>query len=159
MSWFRKPKPSPDDTMRQMRRMVLAELARGAAGASSLSGIVVDWGLEMAVATLVCMADGTTSLYYSSGGGVIGAGTHASVRRASDALLATAARSLTDIAAPEDDTLPEAGFFRFHVPTPAGPRSATATVPELASGAHPLSPLFAAAQGVITAIRESTAGS
>ncbi len=134
--------------------MVLAELAKPAANGAPLSGIVVDWGFPAATATLVCMADGTTSLYYSTGGGVIGAGTHASVRRASDALLATATRLLPEISGPDDGSVPEPGLFRFHVHTPEGPRAATATVPELSSGSHPLSPLFAAAQGVITAIRE-----
>jgi len=38
--------------------------------------ILMETGYPEAVASLVCIADGTTSLYLSSGGGVIGAGEH-----------------------------------------------------------------------------------
>ena len=39
--------------------------------------VVMDWNLGgQSVATLVAFADGTTSLYLSSGGGFLGAGTH-----------------------------------------------------------------------------------
>lgn len=49
--------------------------------------VLMETGYEEAVATLAVIADGTTSLYFSNGGGVIGAGQHAAVRKASSDFL------------------------------------------------------------------------
>lgn len=50
-------------------------------------GIVVDWGMDSGSATFVALADGTASMYTSSGGGVIGAGEHEPVQAAAQRLL------------------------------------------------------------------------
>jgi hypothetical protein len=44
--------------------------------------LLMETGYPEAVATLVGVAEGTTSLYFSNGGGFIGAGTHANVAEA-----------------------------------------------------------------------------
>ena len=36
-------------------------------------GVLMELGLEQGVATMVAFADGTVSLYFSGGGGIIGA--------------------------------------------------------------------------------------
>ena len=156
MSWFRKPKPprpSPTEVAAELRMRALDALGELRNG-DMLGGIVVDWGFPTATASVVALADGTTSLYLSSGGGVIGGGGNASVRQAADALLALAQRMTGEIRAPDDGSAPAPGEFRFHVVTADGARSATATVEKLGGGAHSLSPLFAATQDVITALRE-----
>ena len=51
--------------------------------ASRYHGGLMETGYPRAVATLVVVADGSTSLYLSNGGGTIGAGQHARVRSAS----------------------------------------------------------------------------
>ena len=70
----------------------------------------METGYEEAVATLVAVADGTTSLYFSNGGGVIGAGTHAAVAEASRALLETGRDALPALAPMEDPPLPDVGL-------------------------------------------------
>jgi hypothetical protein len=160
MSWFRKPKPprpSPTEVTAELRKRALAALEEQRDG-DTLGGIVVDWGFPEATASIVALADGTASLYLSSGGGVIGGGGRAAVRDAADALRALAQRMAGAIAEPDDSGVPAPGSFRFHIVTGAGARSATATVEELGRGAHPLSPLFAATQSVITALREVSPG-
>ena len=160
MSWFRKPKPprpSPTEVTAELRKRALQALGESLDG-ETLAGIIVDWGFPTATASVVCMADGTTSLYRSSGGGVIGAGTKPAVRLASDALLAAAQNSVREIRDEDDGTAPRPGEFRFHVVTEEGARCATATMEELATGAHPLSPLFVATQNEITALREVSPG-
>jgi hypothetical protein len=54
-------------------------------------GVVVDIPRQGGIASIVAMADGTTSMYTSTGGGTIGAGSHRSVAAATHALLATRA--------------------------------------------------------------------
>ncbi len=157
MSWFRKPKeqrPSPTEVTAELRKRALDALAELRDG-EKLGGIVVDWGFPTATASVVALVDGTTSLYLSSGGGVIGGGGQAAVRQVADALLALAQRMAGEVRGADDGGVPAPGSFRFHVVTAAGARSATATVEELAAGRHSLSPLFAATQNVITALRES----
>ena len=51
-------------------------------------GVVIDIPASGGFATLVGLTDNTTSLYTSTGGGTIGAGTHSAVATATHALLA-----------------------------------------------------------------------
>jgi hypothetical protein len=116
---------------------------------------LMDLGIDRGVASVVAVSDGSTSLYTSTGGGVIGAGEHDSVADANRAFLATIERLRPQIPATDDYPLPTSGEVRFSVHWPDGSRgSAVATNDELAAGGHPLSGAFAAGQDVITAIRE-----
>src|SRR6266496_5608660 len=45
--------------------------------------MLMEMGLDTGTASLVAVADGTTSLHLSTGGGVIGGGEHQAVRRVS----------------------------------------------------------------------------
>src|SRR6185437_3309096 len=59
----------------------------GASGAAAW-GCVMETGYQRGVATLVCLRDGTTSLYTSSGFGIVGGGAHQSVLAENTRLLA-----------------------------------------------------------------------
>ena len=121
-------------------------------------GVVMDTGFPKALVTLVALVDGTTSLYFGTGGGVIGAGEHEAVRSATLAFLACAEQDLELFAAAEESPLPAIGEVRFYLRTYAGLRSAQALEAKLVLGTHALSPLFVAAHVVITAVREHTDG-
>ena len=112
--------------------------------------------LAGAVATIVAIADGTVSMYVSSGGGVIGAGGHAAVTAAADRFRSVAADSRGLLQRNEEFPLPEAGQVMFHVRTSDGPYSGGAAQAALGTGRHPLSPLYAAGQDLLTEIRLST---
>ena len=79
-------------------RLQALSVERGPAGIPAPPPNALVWGLLMEMgfpngtATLFALADGTTSLYYSSGGGVLGGQGHEAVRRANAALLAEANR-------------------------------------------------------------------
>lgn len=45
-------------------------------------GAVVDMDINGNVATMACLIDGTASLYFSTGGGILGSGQHESVHKA-----------------------------------------------------------------------------
>ena len=130
-----------------------AQLDPAAAGAAVLA-LLMETAYPEAVATLVGLADGTTSMYFSNGGGVIGAGAHPQVAAATREWLELAAESLAELEpAPEELPLPADGRTQFVAVTPAGRLAAIAVVDELGAGAHELSPLFYAGHEVITAIR------
>jgi len=113
-------------------------------------------GLSNAIATIVAIADGTVSMYVSTGGGVIGAGGHAAVRAAADRFRTVAADSRGLLMQTEDFPLPETGQVRFHTRTADGDFTGSAEEAVLRPGRHPLSPLYGAGQDLLTEIRLST---
>jgi hypothetical protein len=115
--------------------------------------LLMETGHELAVATLLGVADGTTSLYLSNGGGVIGAGQHPAVAAATAAWLRALEPARPLLAPAEDPGPPGEGCTQFVAVTPEGLLSAAARESELAAGDHALSPLFLAAQAVITQVR------
>ncbi|OGO27421.1 MAG: hypothetical protein A2136_02785 [Chloroflexi bacterium RBG_16_54_11] len=116
-------------------------------------GVIVETGYDVGTATLVCLVDGTTSLYYSTGGGMLGSGEYASLAEASKELVAQAEDLLPQVSPAIDYSLPEIGQVRFIFLTYNGTYSAGATQGALAGGDHPLSPLFAEAQNTLTKLR------
>lgn len=114
--------------------------------------MVVDIPASGGHATVVSLADNTTSLYTSVGGGTIGAGAHAVVAAATHILIDTAESQLSLFATEGDDSLPP-GSVRFHVL--GFDRSHMLDVPEdcfWGRTPHDLMPTIAATQDVITAI-------
>ena len=106
-----------------------------------------------ATATIVAVADGTVSLYTSSGGGTLGAGEHLSARQAGQRFLKVAAESAPWMTATTDFPLPSEGNVRFHVRTPEGDVTAEVSEQELRGRRDLLAPLYLAGQDVISEIR------
>ena len=105
-------------------------------------GILMETGYAKAVASLVVFAEGSTSLYFSNGGGIIGAGEHACVR-ATLAPFFKAAEAHVGAFAPAASTpLPGRGRVRFYLRTFQGTLSAEADEQDLGQMRHALSPLF-----------------
>jgi len=121
--------------------------------ASVVWGALMEMGIETAVATIVALADGSTSLYTSTGGGVIGGGEHASVVAENRGFLAAIERNLERFVPDDADELPTDGTVTFRALTHRGKLSATAAEAELGAGTHPLSEVFFAGHRVITALR------
>ena len=118
---------------------------------------MMDWPIQAAMVTLVTFADGTTSLYFSNGGGIIGAGAHEPVVRVSSQFLAVSELLLEGFVPAVDYDQPDAGTVRFFARTPTSTLVADAALEEIEAGTHPLLPLFARAQDVITAVRMNAA--
>ncbi len=116
----------------------------------------MDWNLGGTIATLVSVDDGTVSFYMSSGGGIIGAGTHRTVAEMA-APFREQARAIMAHLSPTATFPPPArnNNVVFYVVTDA----ATFTSGELDVGPrglrleHPLAPLFNAAHELIAEIR------
>jgi len=119
-------------------------------------GVLMELGFENGAATLVSISDGTSSLYYSTGGGVIGAGSHPDVKAASQRLCDLAAEPARAAAPADDFPLPADHRVRFYFLTTSGVRTAETGDAELGAGRHPLSGVFVAGHDVITAIRLHT---
>lgn len=128
---------------------------------TAIRAVVMDWAVGDGAATLVAFDDGTTSLYLSSGGGVIGAGTHPIVQQAATEFRSEAERARSRFATvnePDPYALPPRETAVFYLVTPAATwRSGPTDTARLAEGHDPLSRLWDAAQAVIAAIRQSSA--
>jgi hypothetical protein len=116
-------------------------------------GIVMDTSYPKAVASLVSLADGSASIYISSGGGYIGGQGRPAVRDAAKAFVRAATANLSRLARVSEHPLPSVGRTRFYVLTPEGLFTAEAAEKELGENHHALSPLFHAGQDVITQFR------
>jgi len=158
--WFSKPKPKPPEVTLELRERALT-IPPSELGVVSGPGHVRVWAVLMetgyaeAVVSRVCLADGTTSLYFSNGGGVIGGGQHPHVRNAADKLIALADARADELDVTETYPTPAVGRVRFYACTFDGVRTAEADEQDLGRGRHALSPLFHASHAVIAAVRES----
>ncbi len=116
--------------------------------------IIMETGFPEGSFTLSSVADGSTSLYFSSGGGVIGGGEHDAVLEASDYLLSGAQHFHDKTKMVTDFPKPEEGDVIFYLVTFDGVRSYTATEENLGNEKDELSSLFFAAHKVITELRK-----
>ncbi len=162
MAWFRRSEGHDGrgdlaDAYLGLRRLVLSltphQLSPEAAAAPVLA-LLLETGHPRAVATLVGVADGTTSLYFSTGGGILGSGEHAPVAEATRVWLERCATDLRLLGPTHSEPEPpDEGVTQFVAVTPDGTVGEAAPQDELGAGGHALSPLFYAGQDVITQIR------
>jgi len=135
-----------------LREQALAVTAKSLGVTDGVHGVLMETGYPEAVVTLVALADGSASLYYSNGGGIIGAGGYKGPAVAARSLVAFAAHNLKKLSPATATPLPASGRTRFYVLTARGTFTAEASEDDLGENRHSLSPLFYAAQGLITEI-------
>ena len=116
-------------------------------------GALMETGYPNGVATLAAFATGDASLYFSSGGGVIGGIGHEAVHAAARRLVNLANEFLPAMEKVAEYPLPAAGAIRFYAVTPRGVFTVAAGESDLGEQRHPFSPLFYAAHDVITELR------
>jgi hypothetical protein len=154
----RMPVPEPVQAIKDLRSQVLS-LSPADIGLTqseehpNVWGVLMELGFPEGVATLVSLADGSTSLYLGHGGGTIGAGSHENVKRASCELLRTAERYIRALSPARSFPLPDIGRAVFYVLTFSGPLTAEIGQEEVfESEGHELLPLFVAGNAVLTEI-------
>jgi hypothetical protein len=155
--WRRKGASKADPrTYSNLRALALGLTSEqvGLPDDQELIALMMESGLDGGVATLVAVADGTVSLYLSSGGGVIGAGEHPSVRETARHWLDFAAPLIEELQPVEDPAPPPEGTTQFVAVTATGVRSSVpAPDDRLGSQEDSYGALFRGGHDVITAIR------
>ena len=119
-------------------------------------GVLMETGYPEGTATLLSLSDGTTSLYFSSGGGIIGGGTHENVRSATLVFVEKAGASVKAMNVTKEFPRPATGLTTFYVLTEDGVFTGTAPEAALGSGGHSMSPLFYSGQSVLTQLRQAS---
>ncbi|HWC36868.1 MAG TPA: hypothetical protein VG650_18825 [Mycobacteriales bacterium] len=116
-------------------------------------GALLETGYGPEVATLLCLSDGTTSLYTTSGFVIIGGGGHEQVVSATRAFLGAVEAALDAFIPETAAALPGDGETIMHALTFTGLRAIHAPELDLGEGRHPQSAVFHAGQAVITELR------
>lgn len=155
------PNADPAAVMRDMRERIFtllpAELGIASGpGHVHVWAVLMEMGYPEAVASLVAIADGATSIYFSTGGGIIGAGQHAAVRDRTERFVARADAQTNLFTAATEHPLPDVGRVRFYLQTFDGLLTAEASEEALGENRHELSPLFHLGHAVIAAVREAS---
>lgn len=104
--------------------------------------VIMETGYPEAVATVVAVADGASSVYFSNGGGIIGAGEYKQVHDAAIEFISVAEKNISKMSLVKDYPLPKKGFTRFYVVTPSGVYSFEALEDDLGNKRSELSNLF-----------------
>ncbi len=144
--------------MRQLRLTILTKSPaslgiKPTAEFPRIDAVVIDWPITPNTATIVASAAGDASLYTTSTFGVIGGVGHEPVRQAAKQAVKLADSFFNDAAPTTDFSYPDAQHVRFYFVTYDGVRSIEAPVDSVFSGKDKLSPLFGAAQNVLTQLR------
>jgi Na+-transporting methylmalonyl-CoA/oxaloacetate decarboxylase gamma subunit len=152
-----KPK-EPAEIYLGLRNQMLAFTAQqanvqGKAGTPLAYGVLMDLSMSSGTATIVSISTGDTSMYTSTGGGIIGGIGHESCRVASKQFIKTAQDHLQKMQKTAAFPLPPVGVFRFYVLTTEGVFTVDESATTITSEGSPLYPLFMAGNDVITQLR------
>ena len=122
-------------------------------GGSVVWGALMEMGYPNGIATIVALADGTTSMYTSTGGGILGGGAHRAVATATHAFLESVADHLGELRPDPGEALPVPDQVIIRALTYTGHLSGQAPEDDLGNRRHSLAPVFYAGHEVITQLR------
>lgn len=105
-------------------------------------GLLMEWNHSGITATVLTLIDGTTSVYLSDGGAVIGGQGHEDIREANAEFIRTANQLYQHLKPCESFPSPAVGQTIFYALTDPGVLTAYGLEADLTEELHPLSPLF-----------------
>ena len=149
-----KPKTaakSPAEIYAGLRNMILTKRPPDFHG---FWGVVLDMGMPNGTATMIAVADGTVSLYTSTGGGIIGLGPHEGPKKSASELLQFAPKFVQHCQRTLVYPLPSSGNTRFYLMSSDTTVSDEVRSEELGKGSHVLSPLFIKCHELLTEMRK-----
>ena len=120
----------------------------------AVQAVFMDWNIGNGTATVLAAADGSASVYLSSGGGYIGGGQkYPAIRNAALHAVQIAASLLSQFKSTETIDLPPADDVFFYLKTSRELQLAIAKEADLSDGTAPLASLGAMMQEIITQYR------
>jgi hypothetical protein len=122
-------------------------------GSGQVWGFVMETGYTKGMCTLIALADGTTSVYFSTGGGYIGLGQREQLQRISQVLLNTCEHYINLCTHSSSNPLPEQGKTCIYILTWDDRLSFCESEEVLGKGESELSPLFMQAHALISEVR------
>ncbi len=119
-------------------------------------GIIMDWGMSGATATIVSYQTGDASLYLSSGGGVIGGGQHENVSSKAKQFVGLGQSFLDKATKTEKTTLPETDIIKFYFLTNKGIYVGQEQMKNFENNTSTWLPLFEEANLLLTELRKTS---
>lgn len=117
-------------------------------------GIVMDWYVGNGVATLVCLATGDTSLYFSGGASMLGGIGVPAIREMSKNYVARGKEVLHMCKPTREFPLPEAQTVKFYILTNKGKYAGTESMANFQNGHSLWFPLFIDANNIMSEMRK-----
>lgn len=147
-----------EDLYKSMRKMALEVTAKQLdlnvpTGQVKVYGLVVDWNMGKAIATIVAFSTGDANMYISTGGGIIGGVQHEAVNKAAKASVGKAQEFLHKATHTNATPLPEDGQISFFLLTNNGLFTARETVTNFYNASSIWIPLFDRVNEVIGALK------
>ncbi len=154
-----KVEKSPEDVYMSMREKALRKNPEELFLPDGLKpdepyGALMEMGIPNSVVTLACFADGDAGIYYKTGGGMKGGGSHETVRRAAKQFITLSHKALPKMVKTDSHPLPETEKVRFYVLTPKGTFTTEAHRQALGGNDNELSALFYSGQDVVGQMRQ-----
>jgi hypothetical protein len=122
-------------------------------GKTFVYGIIMDWGINGATASIVAYQTGDASLYLSSGSGVIGGGQHENVNSAAKDFVSLAQTFLKKATKTEKTTLPSTDEVQFYLLTNKGVYVGVEQVKNFENNSSPWLKLFKEGNKVLAQLR------
>ncbi len=157
-----KPKPAkpPEEVYAGLRKEALQTSPMNVGMAGQIQddepyGMLMEMSIANSVVTLACFGSGDASVYYQTGGGMVGGISHEPVRKAAKEFVAQAHKVLPRMKKTTDYPLPSPDSVRFYAMTPKGVFT-TETSRQALSGEsqNALSALFYSGQEVVSQMRQ-----
>jgi hypothetical protein len=117
-------------------------------------GMLMEMSVANSVVTLACFGSGDASVYYQTGGGMVGGVSHEPVRKAAKEFVAQAQKALPRMKKTVDYPLPGPDSVRFYVLTPKGAFTTETSRQSLGESQNALSALFYSGQEVVSQMRQ-----
>ncbi len=117
-------------------------------------GVVMETNYNGDIVTFISLADGSTSIYFSSGGGIIGLGEDEFTHMLSERLLGVANREYKKITPSDGISYPEVGNTAISLMTASGVLSVEDKEEEFGEGRHSFSNVFHCCHDIISHARE-----
>jgi hypothetical protein len=116
-------------------------------------GVLMEFIISKTVVSLAALVDGTSSLYSSTGSGILGSGNHPRVGEAAREMVAAAETALESTRPAELYPFPKKGTIRFYLLTHHGIHTVECAEMELTVRKNSLSKLYAAGQYLLAQIQ------
>jgi hypothetical protein len=154
-----KAEQTPEEVYLDLRRQALETDAKKRGLAADLKpedpfGVVMEMGISSSVVTLACFADGDASVYYKSGGGIIGGLSHSNVRKAAKELVALSQPAVPRMTPTTTFPLPGEDRVRFYVLTRRAVLTVETNRQTLGERQNELAALFQSGQEVVAQMRQ-----
>jgi len=146
--------PRADPAIYRRLRDHMLQLKQPGFGPGAVQKVLMDWHVDNGTVTVLAAADGTGSLYFSSGGGFLGGGQgYPEVREAARHAVGLAERLMPQFRKTDSIELPARGSASFFVTTNEGIYTVVAKEADLRNGLGPFAALGNAMQAIITGYR------